>query len=549
MPDRTTAPDPWWYIPQELRIRYDLICRSIPNALCRTAVSYPNGLALVGEDGHRTFAELEADMMLAVRAVQALGVRPGDRVAIWAPNCGRWILAALAALGAGAVLVPMNTRFKGAEAAYILRKSGARLLFVADGFLGNDYLDMLARADPDSAVLRPRATVLLTGTPRGDRIGWEEFLAGGAALPIEQATAAVDAVGPESVSDIMFTSGTTGHPKGVALTHGQSLRAHGYYSKLMGFRRSDRYLIIPPFFHSFGYKAGWMACLVHGAAILPQATLDVDEVMRRIEQERVSILFGPPTVFEAILDSPRRPEFDLSSIRNVMAASTVVTPDLITRIQEELRPETLWSGYGLTEASALVTTTTPTDDLDHIAHTVGRPAWEVEVRLVDGEGTDVPVGSPGEIWVRGYNVTSGYWEDPELTAEAIDSDGWLHTGDVATSDADGYLRITDRIKDMILVGGFNVYPAEVERILGEHPAVESIAVVGAPDARLGEVPVAYVVVRDDATLTEGEFLTWSAERIANFKRPRRMIALDALPRNSSLKVLKNVLREQATALE
>ncbi|MFE9320759.1 AMP-binding protein [Nocardia sp. NPDC052278] len=549
MPDRTTAPDPWWYIPQELRIRYDLICRSIPNALRRTAVSYPNGLALVGEDGHRTFAELEADMMLAVRAVQALGVRPGDRVAIWGPNCGRWILAALAALGAGAVLVPMNTRFKGAEAAYILRKSGARLLFVADGFLGNDYLDMLARADPDSAVLRPRATVLLTGTPRGDRIGWEEFLAGGAALPIEQATAAIDAVGPESVSDIMFTSGTTGHPKGVALTHGQSLRAHGYYSKLMGFRRSDRYLIIPPFFHSFGYKAGWMACLVHGAAILPQATLDVDEVMRRIEQERVSILFGPPTVFEAILDSPRRPEFDLSSIRNVMAASTVVTPDLITRIQEELRPETLWSGYGLTEASALVTTTTPTDDLDHIAHTVGRPAWEVEVRLVDGDGTDVPVGSPGEIWVRGYNVTSGYWEDPELTAEAIDSDGWLHTGDVATSDADGYLRITDRIKDMILVGGFNVYPAEVERILGEHPAVESIAVVGAPDARLGEVPVAYVVVRDGATLTEGEFLTWSAERIANFKRPRRMIALDALPRNSSLKVLKNVLREQAAALE
>ncbi|WP_433632494.1 AMP-binding protein [Nocardia sp. CA-120079] len=549
MPDRTTPPDPWWYIPQELRIRYDLICRSIPNALRRTAVSYPNGRALVGEDGHRTFLELEADMLLAVRAVQALGVKRGDRVAIWAPNCGRWILAALAALGAGAVLVPMNTRFKGEEAAYILRKSGARLLFVADGFLGNDYLDMLARADPGSAVLRPGATVLLSGTAHGDRIGWEEFLADGTALPIEQATAAIDAVGPNSVSDLMFTSGTTGHPKGVVITHGQSLRAHGYYSKLMGFRPSDRYLIIPPFFHSFGYKAGWMACLVHGVAILPQATLDVDDVMRRIEQERVSILFGPPTVFEAILDSPRRSEFDLSSIRNVMASSTVVAPDLAARIQEELRPETIWSGYGLTEASALVTSTIPSDDLDHIVHTVGRPAWEVEVRLVDGGGTDVPVGSPGELWVRGYNVTSGYWEDPELTAEAIDSDGWLHTGDIATSDADGYLRITDRIKDMILVGGFNVYPAEVERILGEHPAVESIAVVGAPDARLGEVPVAYVVIRDGATLTEEDFLAWSAERIANFKRPRRMIILDALPRNSSLKVLKNVLRERATALE
>ncbi|NKY60493.1 AMP-binding protein [Nocardia flavorosea] len=530
-------------------MRYDLRCRNIPNALRQTAASYPDGTALVGEDGRRTFAELDDEMLLAVRAVQALGVRPGDRVAIWAPNCGRWILAALGALGAGAVLVPMNTRFKGEEAAYILRKSGARLLFVADDFLGNDYLEMLRRADPDSAVLRPRATVLLTGTAGDGRIGWGEFLAGGAALPVEQAVAAIDAIGPDSVSDIMFTSGTTGHPKGVVLTHGQSLRSHGYYSKLMGFRRADRYLIIPPFFHCFGYKAGWMACLVHGVTILPQATLDVDEVMRRIEQERVSILYGPPTVFQAILDSPRRPEFDLSSIRNVMASSTVVAPELASRIRDELRPEGIWSGYGLTEASALVTTSVPSDSLDHIVHTVGRPAWEVEVRLVDGDGADVAPGEPGELWVRGYNVTSGYWEDPERTSEAIDSDGWLHTGDVAVRDQDGYFRITDRIKDMILVGGFNVYPAEVERILGHHPDVESIAVVGAPDARLGEVPVAYVVVRDGATLTEQEFLSWSAERIANFKRPRRMIALDALPRNSSMKVLKNVLRDRAAALD
>jgi acyl-CoA synthetase (AMP-forming)/AMP-acid ligase II len=549
MPDHTSATDPWWYIPEELRTRYDLRCRSIPNALRQTAASYPDGTALVGEDGRRTFAELDDEMLLAVRAVQALGVRPGDRVAIWAPNCGRWILAALGALGAGAVLVPMNTRFKGEEAAYILRKSGARLLFVADDFLGNDYLEMLRRADPDSAVLRPRGTVLLTGTAGDDRIGWAEFLAGGAALPVEQAVAAIDAIGPDSVSDIMFTSGTTGHPKGVVLTHGQSLRSHGYYSKLMGFRRADRYLIIPPFFHCFGYKAGWMACLVHGVTILPQATLDVDEVMRRIEQERVSILYGPPTVFQAILDSPRRPEFDLSSIRNVMAASTVVTPELASRIQDELRPEGIWSGYGLTEASALVTTSVPSDSLDQIVHTVGRPAWEVEVRLVDGDGADVAPGEPGELWVRGYNVTSGYWEDPERTSEAIDSDGWLHTGDVAVRDQDGYFRITDRIKDMILVGGFNVYPAEVERILGQHPDVESIAVVGAPDVRLGEVPIAYVVLRDGARLTEQEFLSWSAERIANFKRPRRMIALDALPRNSSMKVLKNVLRDRAAALD
>jgi acyl-CoA synthetase (AMP-forming)/AMP-acid ligase II len=348
----------------------------------------------------------------------------------------------------------------------------------------------------------------------------------------------------DTLSDIMFTSGTTGHPKGVRLTHAQSLRAHGWFAKMMDFRPGDRYLIIPPFFHTFGYKAGWMACIVHGVTVLPQATFDLEEVIRKIETERISILLGPPTVIQAVLDAQDGRDF--SSLRVIMASATIVPPELLRRVRDELKPEVIHGGYGLTEATSLVTTTVAgADDFEHIATTVGRPSWDVEVRVVDNEGRDVPAGNPGEILARGYNVMDGYWEDPEKTAEVIDADGWLHTGDVGTMDAGGYVRITDRKKDMILVGGFNVYPAEVERILGQHPAVSAIAVVGVPDERLGEVPAAFVVPVAGASLAEREFLAWAAGQIANFKVPRHAFLVADLPRNASMKVLKGELRAQA----
>lgn len=534
--------DPWRYLPQDSRTRYDLECGTIPNALRQTARRLPDTEALVAEDGRRSFGELDEDMHDAVRAVLALGVQPGDRVVLWGPNSGRWLLAALGILGAGAVLVPLNTRFKGEEAAYVLRKSGAGLLFATTDFLDSDYLGMLRAADPDLEVLRTGRTIVLSGPSTVGELEWSEFLSGGSAVAHADAVAAIDAVGPDALSDIMFTSGTTGHPKGVQLTHGQSLRAHGFYSKLMGFRAGDRYLIIPPFFHTFGYKAGWMACLLHGVTILPQRTFDIDEVLDTLERERVSILFGPPTVFQGVLDSPRRASADLSALRMTMAASTLVPPQLLERIRDELRPESMWSGYGLTEATSLVTTTVADDDFDHLATTVGRPALDVEVRVVDDDGADLPRGEPGEIVVRGFNVMAGYWGEPERTAETIDADGWLHTGDIGTLDEQGYLRITDRKKDMILVGGFNVYPAEVERILGRYEGLESISVVSAPDDRLGEVPVAFLVASPGATIDETAFLAWARERIANFKCPRRGHVIEHLPRNASMKVLKNELR-------
>ncbi|MBW8801971.1 MAG: AMP-binding protein [Streptomyces sp.] len=530
-------------------MRYDLQCRSIPNALRLTAQRHPDLEAMVAEDGRRTFAQLDEDMVAAVRAVQALGVQPGDRVAVWAPNSGRWVLAALGILGAGGVLVPVNTRFKGEEAAYILRKSGARALFLVSDFLDADYVGMLRAADPSLPVLEAGSCVVLSGATQQGQLSWEEFLAGGARVPEGAALAAIDAVAPESLSDIMFTSGTTGQPKGVKLTHGQSLRAHGGYAALLGFEAGDRYLIIPPFFHTFGYKAGWMACLVHGATIIPEQVFDPDHVMHVIAAERVTILYGPPTVYQSILDSPRRAEHDLSTIRNVLISSTVVPQELLERTQRELQPELIHGGYGLTEATSFVTATVPgADSLELIASTVGRPDFEVEVRVVDEAGRDVEPGQAGELLVRGYNVMTGYWEEPGQTAEAIDPDGWLRTGDVVTMDEQRYLRITDRKKDMILVGGFNVYPAEVERVLGQHPGVEAIAVVAAPDARLGEVAVAFVVPRPGGGLTESDLLGWATDRIANFKRPRRAFLVDALPRNASLKVLKNELRARLPAL-
>jgi HIP---CoA ligase len=545
MTAHTESQDLWDYIPDELKIRYDELCVSIPQAVRLAAQQFGSDEAIVDEELRITFEELESMMVDSVRSVMALGVCPGDRVAIWAPNCWQWIVAALGIHGAGGVLIPVNTRFKGEEAAYVLRKSGASALFAVQDFLDTDYLAMLRAADPDLDALRPGRVVVTSGATREGELSWAEFLEAGARVPVANAQASIDAVGPESLSDIMFTSGTTGHPKGVMLTHGQSLRAHGWFAKVMDFRRGDRYLIIPPFFHTFGYKAGWMACIVHGVTILPAATFTVESVLATIDRERVSILLGPPTLFDGVLDAPDRAAHDLTSIRITMASATTVPPSLNRRLRDELKAEIIHSGYGLTECTSMATATLPkTDSFDDIATTVGRAGWGVELKAVDDAGDEVPRGTPGELLIRGFNVMQGYWEEPDKTAEVLSADGWLRSGDVAVIDERGFVTITDRKKDVIFVGGFNVYPAEVERILGAHPAVESIAVIGAADPRLGEVPVAFVVPRAGSGLTADELTTWAREHIANFKVPRRVVVVDALPRNASMKVLKNELRER-----
>jgi acyl-CoA synthetase (AMP-forming)/AMP-acid ligase II len=441
------------------------------------------------------------------------------------------------------VLVPLNTRFKGPEVAFILGKSGARAVLAVPEFAGGDYLAMLREADVGLPVVLVGA-----GTAEGVTC-WADYLAAGASVSVDEARARIAEVRSDGISDIMFTSGTTGSPKGVVLTHGQSLRIHGNLTEVFTFTAGDRYLVIPPFFHIFGYKCGWMACLMHGVTVIPQPVFDVDTVLRRLNEERVSIVLGPPTLFLDIMRHPRRAEHDLAALRVTVPSAASVPASLFTRLREELGFEVVLSAYGLTEATGVVSTSEPGDDPEDVANSVGRPVRDVEVKVVDGIGAEVPAGERGEVLVRGYNVTRGYWEDPEATAQAIDPDGWLHTGDVGTIDERGFLKIVDRQKDMYIVGGFNAYPAEIEHVLRRHEDVVDVAVIGVPDERMGEVGVAFViaVANNRLELTgsgvdEGGLVGWARERMANYKVPRHVVFVEDLPRNPSMKVVKPRLR-------
>jgi acyl-CoA synthetase (AMP-forming)/AMP-acid ligase II len=331
-------------------------------------------------------------------------------------------------------------------------------------------------------------------------------------------------------------------------THAQALRVVETWAEVVGLRTGDRYLVVNPFFHIFGYRAGWMACLMKGATLIPQAVFDVPRTMARVAEEHVTVLPGTPTLYQMILDAPDRRAHDLSSLRLAVTGAATVPVELVRRMRNELPFETIITGYGLTEATGTVTMCRADDDVETIASTAGRAVPDVELRVVDDAGTEVPPGQPGEVVTRGFLVMRGYLDDPAATAEAIDRDGWLHTADIGVMDGRGYLRIVDRKKDMFIVGGFNAYPAEIEGALLRHPAVSQVAVVGIPDARLGEVGMAFVVPRDGCALQEGELAAWSRAEMANYKVPRRWSIVDSLPLTASGKVLKTELRERAGGL-
>jgi acyl-CoA synthetase (AMP-forming)/AMP-acid ligase II len=524
-------------------VSVDLKPGSIPELVVAAARQFGDAEALIDGDVRLTFVGLAELAEATTRSVIAAGLNPGDRAAIWAPNIHEWIAAALGVLGAGGVLVPLNTRFKGVEAADILLRSRARLLFCVNGFLGTDYPALLAGAGvnlPDLETI----VVLRGATPPGS-LSWADWLRGGEAVSPVQARERWAAVDPSDLSDIIFTSGTTGRPKGVMCAHGQSLRVFGTFADVIELREGDRYLVVNPFFHVMGYKAGWLACLLKGATILPQAVFDVGEAMARIAGERVTVLVGSPTLFQAVLDSPQRGAHDLSSLRLAATGAAVVPVELIRRMREELTFKTVVTGYGLTEATGTVTVCRPDDDAETIATTSGRAIPGTETTVVDDSGAPVPAGQPGEVVTRGYHVMRGYLDDPAATAEAVDGDGWLHTGDIGVMDQRGYLRITDRKKDLFIVGGFNAYPAEIEGILLRHPAVSQVAVIGVPDARLGEVGMAFVVPRPGMSVEPAALVAWARGEMANYKVPRRIETVDTLPLNAAGKVLKTELRKQA----
>jgi HIP---CoA ligase len=516
--------------------------RSIPALAQWAAARFGEAEAVVDGDTRLTFRGLAEQALRATRATIAAGIEPGDRVAIWAPNRWEWIVAALGVLGAGAWLVPVNTRFKGDEAAYVLGKADAAALFTVDGFLGADYVGMLRECAPGLRCLD--RVVLFDAPARAGTVTFDEFLAEAASVTDDDARARIAAIAPGDVADVIFTSGTTGRPKGVMLEHGASLHAFDLWSERFGLREGDRYLIVNPFFHCFGYKAGWMACLMRGATALPLAVLDVDRLLQLVERERVSALPGPPTLFTSLLDQ-REAGVDLSSLRIGFVGASTVAPELLRRVRSELPFEALTTGYGLTESTAMVSVTHPDDEPEQIAFwNGGYPLPGIEVAIVDDEGRRLAPEEIGEILVRGFPVMRGYFEDPAATAAAVDADGWLHTGDVGACSALGALRISDRKKDIYITGGFNVSPAEVENLLLGFAAISQVAVVGMPDERMGEVGAAFVVPRPGAAVTADDVIAWARAHLANYKVPRRVELVDALPLNASGKVLKRPLRDR-----
>jgi acyl-CoA synthetase (AMP-forming)/AMP-acid ligase II len=509
-----------------------------------SAEQFGPSVALIDGGRRWTYTELGTAVRDAIAAAIALGIEKGDRVGLWGPNTSEWIFTALGVLGAGGILVPLNTRWSGEEVGYALQKTDASALFVAQGFLGLDQIGSLQAAAPS---LRATDTVVsLEADVAGGRT-FDEFLRQGESITREHVEASIAGISPEDPSDIMFTSGTSGRPKGVVLRHGASLRVYNSLADLETLRPGDVYLIIPPFFHCFGYKAGWMACLLKGVTMIPQKVFDVGEVLDRIQNEKVSVILGPPTIFTDILHDPRLAQIDSSSLRVSCPSAASVPVELVKKLSSELGFDIVLNAYGLTEAHGAVSMCRPGDAPELVANFAGPPLEGCEVKIVDDDGNQLAANGQGEVFVRGYNLMTEYYGDPEATAQAVDGEGWLHTGDIGYLNEIGYLKITDRKKDMIITGGFNVYPAEVERVILLDDPVGEAAVVAAPDARMGEVGIAFVVPRLGQVIDADALLTHARSSLAAYKLPREIRIVDGLPRNASMKVLKHLLRAELRA--
>jgi len=476
--------------------------QTIPEMVLSAADRFGDAEAVVDGPLRLTFSEVVDRIRCAAGAFADFGVEKGDRVAVWAPNSAEWMIAAFGIMTAGAVLVPVNTRFKADEAGDIIVRSGAKAVMIQQGFLDQEY-------------------VAPSGVPAIDLKSG--FLSSGS--PLHRP------VGGDDISDIIFTSGTTGRPKGARMNHLQTLRAYEEWATLADLREGDRYLMINPYFHTFGLKAGLVASFLRGATMVPLAVFDVDRVVELVEAERITMLPGPPTLYHSLLTVADKAK--LATLRTAVTGAADIPVELIRRIRDDLPFESLMTGYGLTEAGN-VTLSRPGDSPEDVATTAGVACEGVEVRIADD----------GEVLVRGYNVMQGYLDDPVATAEAIDDDGWLHTGDLGTLDDAGRLRIVGRKKDMFIVGGFNAYPAEIEGFLLEHPAIAQAAVIGVPDERMGQVGKAFIVMKaGEPAISSDDVIDWSRERMAGFKVPRYVEFLDKLPLNATGKVVKDDLKK------
>jgi fatty-acyl-CoA synthase len=484
-----------------------------------------------------TYAELDERVNALARGLLAAGLRKGDRLGIWAPNCAEWVLVQFATAKAGVILVNVNPAYRTTELEYALRQSGCRMLVAARAFKTSDYAAMI---DEVRGGLDELERVVLLDSPE-----WEALLGGGA--PEGELRERMAGLDPDDPINIQYTSGTTGFPKGATLSHHNILNNAFFVGEGCAYDEHDRVCIPVPFYHCFGMVMGNLGCTTHGAAmIVPEAAFEPVAVLEAVQEEGCTSLYGVPTMFIAELSHPDFDRFDLTSLRTGIMAGSPCPIEVMKQVIERMHMEEVTICYGMTETSPVSTQTGAGDSLSKRTQTVGRVHPHLEVKLIDpATGATVPRGEPGELLTRGYSVMAGYWNDPERTAEAVDAHGWMHTGDLATMDEDGYLNIVGRSKDMVIRGGENVYPREVEEFLHTHPDVLEAAVIGVPDERYGEELMAWIRVREGAALTEDDVRDYCRGRIAHFKTPRYVKFAESFPMTVTGKVQKYKMREQA----
>jgi fatty-acyl-CoA synthase len=525
-----------------------LLGETIGQNLRRIAAAHPGGEALVDVPAGRrwSYAELDADTDTVALGLLAAGIEAGDRVGIWAPNCAEWVLLQYATAKIGAILVNINPAYRSHELGYVLRQSGVRLLVSAENFKTSDYRAMVGEV---AGGLDGLERVIYLGTA-----DWDGLVAAGAATASGSDAAAALAAREARLAfddpiNIQYTSGTTGFPKGATLSHHNILNNGLFIGAGCGYTPADRVCIPVPFYHCFGMVLGNLACTTHGACIvIPAPGFDPAATLRAVQDERCTSLYGVPTMFIAELALPGFAGYDLSTLRTGIMAGSPCPVEVMKRVISEMHMTEVTICYGMTETSPVSAQTTADDDMERRVSTVGRVHPHVEVKIIDpGNGLVLPRGVPGEMCTRGYSVMLGYWNEPDKTAEAIDAARWMHTGDLAVMDEAGYLNIVGRIKDMVIRGGENIYPREVEEFLYGHPAIEDVQVIGVPDARYGEELCAWVKLRPGAELTDEQVRDYCAGKIAHYKVPRYVRFTDTFPMTVTGKVQKFRMREASIA--
>ncbi|QSR28235.1 AMP-binding protein [Nocardioides aromaticivorans] len=524
-----------------------LLDETIGANLERTVGQWPDREALVEvATGRRwTWREFDHAVDQLARGLMAAGIAAGDRIGMWAPNCAEWTIVQFAAAKAGAVLVNVNPSYRTHEFAYAVNQSGLRLLLTVTGFKTSDYRGMVEEVTAKGEVPGLERTVYV------DTDDWQELVAGGEGLPADALTERQRGLRPTDPINIQYTSGTTGFPKGATLSHRNILNNGFFVTELLGFTEQDRLCIPVPFYHCFGMVMANLGCVTHGATmVIPAPGFDPSVTLRAVQDERCTAVYGVPTMFIAMQNAPDFAEFDLSTLRTGIMAGSICPVEVMKRCVNDMHMAEVSIAYGMTETSPVSCQTRVDDDLDRRTATIGRAAPNVEIKIVDpATGETVPRGEPGEFCTRGYSVMLGYWNDDAKTAEAIDADGWMHTGDLAVMREDGYCNIVGRIKDMVIRGGENIYPREIEEFLYTHPDVEDVQVVGVPDEKYGEELCAWVRMRAGAEpLDAAAVKEFATGKLAHYKIPRYVMVVEEFPMTVTGKVRKVEMRERSAEI-